>query len=176
MQVTDQPRIRPDGPVAPNERHKHVILSLVAPSSAHAADTVALVSALFPFIDSLAQVNLRPETKNKLKKIREDLDKNLKADSEREKNEEVELLRSLIMLAAHFRPARVRFLKQPRTRRPRNARRRRNELQNSRHRNRGRQVSLVRPALIDISSPAQILEKERKRNIRKSQGKAIVRK
>lgn len=50
---------------------------------------MALVSALFPFIDSLSQVNLRPETKTKLKKIREDLDKDLKADSEREKKEEV---------------------------------------------------------------------------------------
>lgn len=52
-------------------------------------DTAALVSALFPFIDSLSQLNLRPETKTKLKKIREDLDKDLKADSEREKKEEV---------------------------------------------------------------------------------------
>jgi hypothetical protein len=90
MQVTDQPRVRPDGPVAPNERHKHVILSLIAPSPGHAEDTTALVAAIFPFIDSLSQLNLRPETKTKLRKVREDLDKDLKADSEREKKEEVE--------------------------------------------------------------------------------------
>lgn len=87
--MTDQPRIRPEGPLTPDRRYKHVILSLVAPSSSHAADTTALVSALFPFIDSLSQINLRPETKTKLKKVREDLDKELKADSEREKKEEV---------------------------------------------------------------------------------------
>jgi hypothetical protein len=100
VQVTDQPRIRPDGPVAPNERHKHVILSLVAPSPGHAADTTGLVSALFPFIDSLSHVNLRPETKTKLRKIREDLGKDLKADSEREKKEEVGLIFPSLLLRA----------------------------------------------------------------------------
>jgi Protein of unknown function (DUF1682) len=89
VQVTDQPRTRPDGPLPSNERHKHVILSLAAPSPGHAADTTALVAAVFPFIDSLSQLNLRPETKTKLKKSREDLDKELKAESEREKKEEV---------------------------------------------------------------------------------------
>jgi len=90
--VTDQPRVRPDRPIAPTDRQKHVILSLTAPSPDRAGDTVALVSAMFSFIDSLPQVNLRPETKTKLKKTREDLDKNLKADSEREKKEEVVLI------------------------------------------------------------------------------------
>lgn len=87
--MTDQPRQRPEGPLPARSRQKHVLLSLSVPSSGHVADTTAIVAALFPFIDSLSTVNLRPETKNKLKKIREDLDKDLKADSEKEKKEEV---------------------------------------------------------------------------------------
>lgn len=139
LSVTDQPRIRPDAPLAPNHRHKHVILSLVAPPPGHAADTTALVSALFPFIDSLSQVNLRPETKTKLRKIREDLDKDLKADSEREKKEEVSQ-------AAEDKKA---------------AKRRAEE---------------ERIGKLPASEQRKILEKERKRSIRKTQGKSIVRK
>lgn len=37
----------------------------------------------------MAKVHLRPETKTKLRKIREDLDKELKADAEKDKKEEV---------------------------------------------------------------------------------------
>jgi Protein of unknown function (DUF1682) len=62
---------------------------LAAPPASHAADTFALISGIFPFIDSLSKVNLRPETKVKLKKAREDVDKDLKEDAEKEKNEEV---------------------------------------------------------------------------------------
>lgn len=90
IKVTDQPRERPtSGPLPPTEREKHVILSLNAPSPSHAADTVGLVSAIFPFIDSLSKINLRPETKVKLKKAREEVDKDLKEEAEREKKEEV---------------------------------------------------------------------------------------
>lgn len=90
IQVTDQPRERPyAGPLLPAEREKHVILSLKAPSPSHAGDTVDLVSAIFPFIDSLSKISLRPETKVKLKKAREEVDKELKEDAEREKKEEV---------------------------------------------------------------------------------------
>lgn len=88
-QVTDQPRARPDGPLRPTSRQKHVILSLSLPSSAHAKDSEALVSAIFPFIDALSHVNLRPETKTKLKKTRDELEKDLRAESEKEKKEEV---------------------------------------------------------------------------------------
>jgi len=37
----------------------------------------------------LTKVHLRPETKVKLRKIREELDKELKADAEKDKKEEV---------------------------------------------------------------------------------------
>ena len=57
--------------------------------SAHAADTIPLLNALFLFIDSLNKISFRPETRIKLKKIREDLDKDIKEDAEKEKKEEV---------------------------------------------------------------------------------------
>ncbi|KAJ7591005.1 hypothetical protein C8J56DRAFT_934437 [Mycena floridula] len=89
LSVTDQPRERPSSPLLPNEREKHVILTLHAPSTSHAADTLTIVSAIFPLIDALSKLTLRPETKNKLKKTREDLDKDLKEEAEREKKEEL---------------------------------------------------------------------------------------
>jgi hypothetical protein len=57
--------------------------------SAHAADTIPLINAVFPFIDSLDKIGLRSETRNKLKKTREDLDKDIKEYAEKEKKEEV---------------------------------------------------------------------------------------
>jgi hypothetical protein len=89
LSVTDQPRERPDTPLLPEEKEKHVILSLAAPPASRVKDTVALVEAMFPFIDSLSKLNLRPETKNKLKKTREEVDKQVKEDAGREKKEEV---------------------------------------------------------------------------------------
>jgi len=59
------------------------------PSGSSAAATAPLVEAIFPFIDSLSKVSLRPETRTKIKKARDDLDKQLKEDAEREKKEEV---------------------------------------------------------------------------------------
>jgi len=87
--VTDQPRVRPEGPLPPTARQRHVILSLSLPSFAHVKDTEALVSAIFPFIDALSHLNLRPETKTKLKRARDELEKDLRAESEKEKKEEV---------------------------------------------------------------------------------------
>ena len=88
--MTDQPRERPtNGPLLPAEREKHVVLSLTTPSSAHVDVTIPLVTAVFTFIDSLSRCNLRPETKMKIKRTREDIDKNLKEEMEREKKEEV---------------------------------------------------------------------------------------
>jgi len=61
----------------------------MVPPSSSSSDTLAFISGLFAFIDSLTKVHLRPETKTKLRKIREDLDKELKADAEKDKKEEV---------------------------------------------------------------------------------------
>ncbi|KAF7355335.1 hypothetical protein MSAN_01450000 [Mycena sanguinolenta] len=88
LTVTDQPRERPLKPLEANEREKHVILSLSVPPPSHAGDTAEFVAALFPFIDSLSKIALRPETKIKLKKVREENDKDIKREAEREKKEE----------------------------------------------------------------------------------------
>ena len=47
-----------------------------------------LVSAVFDLIDALEKVNLRPETKSKLKKTREEFSKTVKDEAEREAREE----------------------------------------------------------------------------------------
>jgi len=89
LSVTDQPRDRPaTGPLATPEREKHVILSLTAPPPSRAAATAPLVAAAFAFIDCLSKVSLRPETRIKLKKTREDLDRNLKDEAQSDKKEE----------------------------------------------------------------------------------------
>jgi Protein of unknown function (DUF1682) len=86
LQITDQPRVRPS--VTPSNKEKHVTLSLVVPPPSRTADTTPLVSALFGLIDALEKVNLRPETKSKLKKTREDFAKTLKDEAERDAREE----------------------------------------------------------------------------------------
>lgn len=53
---------------------------------------VALITFMFHFIDSLAKLNLHPETRVKLKKSRDELEKELKVDAEKEKKEQVSLL------------------------------------------------------------------------------------
>jgi Protein of unknown function (DUF1682) len=85
-QITDQPRVRPS--VIPSNKEKHVTLSLVIPPPSRTADSAPLVSALFGLIDALEKVTLRPETKSKLKKTREDFAKTLKDEAGREAREE----------------------------------------------------------------------------------------
>ena len=85
-QITDQPRVRP-GVVSAN-RAKHVILSLSVPPTSHVGISTPLVSAVFGLIDALEKINLRPETKSKIKKTRENFAKTLKDEAEREAREE----------------------------------------------------------------------------------------
>lgn len=89
LQITDQPRDCPSQPLPQEERETHVILSLNATSLSAAADTTELASAIFTLIDNFHRLNLRPETKSKLKKTRDELDHKLKLDAEKEKKEEV---------------------------------------------------------------------------------------
>ncbi|KAJ4478085.1 hypothetical protein J3R30DRAFT_3290672 [Lentinula aciculospora] len=90
LSITDQPRERPSKLSSPE---KHVILSLVCPSPSHVNDLSALISALFPFVDSLPKITLRPETRSKLKKVRETFEKTLKVEAEQAKKEELEQAR-----------------------------------------------------------------------------------
>ncbi|KAJ7095409.1 hypothetical protein B0H15DRAFT_829444 [Mycena belliarum] len=139
LSITDQPRDRPTKPLKPSDYEKHVILSLSVPSSSRAADTAGAVAALFPFVDSLSKIALRPETKNKLKKIREEIEKDIKLESERDKKEEeAEALEA--KKAAK------------------------------------RKAEEERIAKLSAADQKKILEKERKRSIRKQQGKVAAKK
>lgn len=63
---------------------------MTAPPSSKADVTIQLVEGVFKLIDRLdSKVVLRPETKTKLKKVREELDENIKKEAVAEKLEEV---------------------------------------------------------------------------------------
>jgi len=136
LSVTDQPRQRPLGPVPVEEREKHIILSLKTPPISRMGDTAALVTFMFNFIDSLTKLHMHPETRAKLKKSRDELDKELRVDSEREKKEQ-------ISQAAEDKKA---------------AKRRAEEERRSK---------------LSAAEQQKILEKERKKTLRKSQGKVV---
>jgi hypothetical protein len=101
-QVTDQPRERPNFPIPISEREKHIILSLSVPPPSRAADTLPLVTALFALVDALPKVSLRPETKAKVKRTREEVDKEIKEDSEKDKKDEVGIC--LLLFCADLYP------------------------------------------------------------------------
>ncbi len=84
VSITDQPRLQPEA--AHGSREKHLILSLVVPSKPQAC--LILVSGLFTVIDNIHKVTLRPETKTKLRKARDEVDKKLKEAGQKEKVEE----------------------------------------------------------------------------------------
>ncbi|KAJ7498898.1 hypothetical protein FB451DRAFT_1203387 [Mycena latifolia] len=139
LSITDQPRDRPTKPLSASQYEKHVILSLSVPSASRAADTAGIVAALFPFIDSLSKVVLRPETKTKLKKVRDEIEKSIKIESEKDKKEEeAEALE--VKKAAK------------------------------------RKAEEERIAKLSASDQKKILERERKRSIRKQQGKVTAKK
>ncbi|KAF6762130.1 hypothetical protein DFP72DRAFT_878065 [Ephemerocybe angulata] len=134
LSITDQPRQRPVLPLPVEAREKHLILNLrFSPSP----ETVApLLAAMFQFIDSLNKVNLRPETKTKLRKVREDTDKQIKEEKEKEAKEE-----QLDARAAAKKKAEE------------------------------ERIAKLTPA-----EQKKELERQHKRNLRKSQGKMAVRK
>ncbi|KAI0068852.1 DUF1682-domain-containing protein [Artomyces pyxidatus] len=131
LSITDQPRTRPD--YLPVPREKHVLLSLAALPPAHADITVPLVTAVFSLIDALEKVNFRPETKTKLKRVREDFLKNLKDEAEKEKREELADARAAAKKKAEDE----------------------------------------RIAGLSAAEQQKILDRERKRSIRKTQGKMV---
>ncbi|KAI0732890.1 DUF1682-domain-containing protein [Fomitopsis betulina] len=102
ISITDQPRARPSAPLPQSQRKKHLILELSLPSSSDAAATLPLVQAAFQLVDAIAgegkapglrgglAAQLRPETKNKLKKYREALEKEISEEAKREQREEEE--------------------------------------------------------------------------------------
>ncbi|KIL70039.1 hypothetical protein M378DRAFT_156101 [Amanita muscaria Koide BX008] len=134
LSVTDQPRQRPLGPIPAEEREWHVILSLGVPDSS--GDTAAIVSAMFGLVDALNKLHIHPEIKSKLKKTREDLDKELKAEAQKEKQEH-------LSQAVEDKKAAK------------------------------RKVEEERIAKLSAAEQQKILEKERKKTLRKSQAKMV---
>ncbi|KAI0771646.1 DUF1682-domain-containing protein [Trametes elegans] len=102
LSLTDQPRTRPERPLSPSERTKRLILTLALPPASDAAATVPLVAAAFQLVDVVAgegrlpgargglSAALRPETRTKLRKTREEVERALREDAVREKREEAE--------------------------------------------------------------------------------------
>jgi len=131
LSITDQPRVRPSA--VPANRAKHVILSLAVPPASHVDISTPLVSAVFGLIDALEKINIRPETKSKIKKTRENFVKTLKDEAAREAREE----------AADAKLA---------------AKRRAEE---------------ERIASLSAAEQQKLLERDRKRNLRKTQGKVV---
>lgn len=74
--------------MTPDAREKHLILNLRLPPSSHSSATIPFVTSLFTLIDNLNKVNLRFETKSKLKKAREEADKSIAKEAEEERKEE----------------------------------------------------------------------------------------
>ncbi|KAH9853455.1 DUF1682-domain-containing protein [Lenzites betulinus] len=102
LSLTDQPRTRPELPLPSSERSKRLILTLALPPSADASATLPLLAAVFQLVDVIAgegklpgargglQAALRPETRTKLRKTREDVDRQIREEAAREKREEAD--------------------------------------------------------------------------------------
>ncbi|KAI0660965.1 DUF1682-domain-containing protein [Cubamyces menziesii] len=104
LSLTDQPRTRPSHPLSPSERSKRLILTLALPPPSEASATAPLVAAAFQLVDIIAgegkqipgtargglYAALRPETKTKLRKTREEVDREIREEAVREKREEAE--------------------------------------------------------------------------------------
>lgn len=108
LSLTDQPRTRPTLPIPSSERSKHLILSLTLPSASQSSVTLPLIQAVFNLVDVISaeggwgigkgpqsgrsgvglNPSLRPETKVKLRKVREDVNKELREEAVKEKKEE----------------------------------------------------------------------------------------
>lgn len=148
-QITDQPRERPIDPSG--QRERHVILTLTVPPPSEAGATVQLVKGVFKLIDNLdTKVTLRPETKTKLKKVRDDLEEELKKQAVADKKEEVCCIFNTMMfnMLTTFSP----------------------KAENDKA---AAKRKAIEEKLSKLSAAEQkkVLERERKRALRKTQGK-----
>lgn len=92
LSITDQPAERPTIPLHPEERERHVIVKLSIPSSSQVNDTKEFVTSIFQLVDIVGTKfagALRPDTKSKLRKVREEIDKQLLIESTKEQKGEV---------------------------------------------------------------------------------------
>jgi hypothetical protein len=136
LSITDQPRTRPSVPLPASARSKHVLLSLSAPPPSDAAATTAFVNAVFAFVDALSKLQLRPESRAKIAKKREEADKELaKEIKEREQEALQEAGEDKKALKKRAEDERI--------------------------------------SKLSAAEQAKVLEKERKRALKKTQGKVI---
>lgn len=92
LSITDQPAERPTSPLLPEDRERHVIVKLLIPSGLQVNDTKEFVTSLFQLVDVVGTKfsgALRPDTKSKLRKAREELDKQLQVEATKEQKGEV---------------------------------------------------------------------------------------
>ena len=94
--------MRPSAPLDPAERSKRLVLSLALAPASDAAATLPLVAAAFQLVDVVAgegklpgvgrglSAALRPETRAKLRRTREEVDKEIREEAAKEKREEAE--------------------------------------------------------------------------------------
>lgn len=74
-------------------RSRHLIVSLRLPPASAASVAAPLIKACLALIDQLeapGRITLRPETRTKLRKTREEIDENIRREAEAEKREEAE--------------------------------------------------------------------------------------
>lgn len=100
LSITDQPSRRPESPLPASERSKRLRLSLRLPPASDAEATRPLIGAIFQLIDIVTGETravrgglsgaLRPETRAKLRKAREEVDKQIREEAAKERREEAE--------------------------------------------------------------------------------------
>ena len=155
-QITDQPSERPyDGPLPAADRERHVILTLHSPPSFDAAATTPLVAMMFALIDLLdAKLPLRPETKAKLKTRRDEVDEDLRKEAQKERNDEQEENKRVAKRKAEEdKVSKLSPSEQKKVR-----------------------VTRSPSVLVLMHCTPQFEEKERKKALRKQQGKMVSRK
>lgn len=89
--ITDQPEERPSASALAT-KSKRVILTFDLPDDTQGVNRILpLLEGTFALVDLLAtgRVTFRPETRAKIRKIREDVEKTVKEEEEKEKREEV---------------------------------------------------------------------------------------
>ena len=170
LSITDQPHERPQSVasyVAQKHASKRVLLDISIPE--HAEDIIPLVDAVFSLVDLLAtgKVVLRPETKAKIRKVREDVEKEIKEEESKEKKEEV--CPPFFFSTSLFSPS----SRLPKTKRLPNARLSKIGSRSSAPPSRKRSC----PSLSHVSTHSrtdhQLLERNHKRAMKKSQGKVV---
>ncbi|PCH41010.1 DUF1682-domain-containing protein [Wolfiporia cocos MD-104 SS10] len=146
LSLTDQPRTRPAVPLAPGERTKRLILTLALPPPAHAAATVPLLAAALQLVDAVAGEGRAP--------LRGGLNAQLRPETR------VKLRRAREKVDEEIREDAAREKREEQEEKKAAAKRKAQEEKLSR---------------LSAAEQQKALEREKKRALRKTQGKVKVR-